>query len=197
MSLIITNRRGEIILILGPMFSGKTTELIRRMMIYKEALMKTLVIKPTKDTRYSKSKVVTHKDLHNKKKSIEAASFDNLSQAEEIGDFDSIEVIGIDEGNFFGEEIAYYTDKWRKAGKIVIISGLNGSYQREHFGYLHMLYPLCTDIVKLKAVCAKCKCMEAHFTHRTSEDDGKLVIGGSDKYESLCGPCFDLATEKK
>lgn len=190
-------RRGKLILITGPMFSGKTTELIRRMSRYNFARMKTLMIKPTKDIRYSASAVVTHEDLHGNKTSINALSFDDLSHVEEVSDFDSIEVIGIDEGNFFGEEIAYYADKWRKNGKIVIVSGLNGSYQREHFGYFHMLYPLCTNIIKMKAVCARCKKVNAHFTHRTSADDDKLVVGGTDKYESLCGVCYDLATEKK
>lgn len=193
---VVVNKQGEIILIIGPMFSGKTTELIRRISRYDRAAMKTIVIKPIKDTRYSNTEVVTHEDLHGDKRRIDAVSVDNLGQCEEIDNFEKVDVVGIDEGNFFGVDIAYYAEKWRRDGKIVIISGLNGSYTKEHFGSFHMLYPLCTDIVMLTAVCEKCK-RDAHFTHRKSADSADLVVGGSDKYEALCGSCFDEEIKKK
>ncbi len=180
-------------LIGGPMFSGKTSELIRRITCFTRSGISTVVLKPTKDTRYSRSKVITHEDMHGNRMSIDAFSVESLSQAEELDNFDDVSVVGIDEGNFFGDDIAYFCDKWRRGGKLVIVTGLNGSFKREHFGFFHKLYPICKEYTLLSAICTRCKC-EAHFTHRKGHNEAELVVGGAELYEPMCGPCFDLAT---
>jgi thymidine kinase len=186
---------GGIKIITGPMFSGKSSMMMRLVIRFEYQGVKTLVLKPKIDKRYSSTHVVSHQDLRGNVNKIEAVEVTKLSEAEEIEGFEDVDVIGIDEAGFFDEDIIHFCNKWHREGRYLIITGLNGSYMRTHFGYFHLLLPMCTDIVMLKAVCNRCK-EDAHYTHRIANSKEKILVGKEDDYESLCPPCFFAATEK-
>ncbi|XP_074647326.1 thymidine kinase, cytosolic-like [Tubulanus polymorphus] len=173
---------GQIQVIFGPMFSGKTTELIRRLKRYQIAKYRCLVIKYAKDIRYDKDGVSTHD-----KQTLTAKGCLELSEitVDEIENFD---VIGIDEGQFFPDVVGF-CERMADSGKIVIIAALDGTYQRKGFGNILQLVPLAESIVKLNAVCMICF-GTASFTKRTTMDEEVEVIGGADKYLAVCRDCY-------
>lgn len=175
--------RGQIQLILGPMFSGKTTELLRRVKRYQVAKHSCLVIKYMLDKRYSSSQLVTHDHL-----SFEAVSSTSLKQFKSSLDCHS--VVGIDEGQFF-PDVVQFAEYAANQGKIVIIAGLDGSYLRRPFPSFLELIPLSEKVEKLEAICMKCY-NPAAFTKRISSETDLVVIASSDKYMSVCRPCFFL-----
>jgi thymidine kinase len=170
---------GWIELILGPMFSGKTTELMRRIRRLKVARKRCLIIKYHKDIRYSLEKACTHDGAE-----IDAVSANNLSEIE-TEDYD---VIGIDEGQFF-KDIVPFCDKQANIGKIVIVSALDGTFQRKPFGFILELIPMAERVTKLTAVCVRCG-FEAAFSKRLGNETEVEVIGGSEKYEARCRKCY-------
>lgn len=174
---------GSIELILGPMFSGKTTELFRRIRRYTFANYRCIVIKYRKDQRYAAAgEASTHDQLM-----LAANPCERLAEAvDEVGGFD---VIGIDEGQFF-PDLLEYSEKWANAGKVVIVSALDGTFQRKPFGRTLELIPLAEKVDKLNAVCMLCY-GDASFTKRISTDDNRIeVIGGCEAYVSTCRKCF-------
>lgn len=181
---------GKIILIIGPMMSGKTTELIRLVNRYKYANKSVLTIKPRKDKRYStKEEILTHADHSGIRSSIDAVTIDNLYNIPNHSP-ESYDVIAIDEGNFFNHDIVSFAQTMANKGKIVIISGLNGDIDQRHFGHLHLLYPMAEEIIHLKSVCIDCG-NDASFTFSTyKRKEGEIVVGGSEIYVSLCRKCI-------
>lgn len=174
-------RRGSISLILGPMFSGKTSELFRRLRREKIAKKETLLIKYAHDNRYSEEQASTH-DLF-KMDCVGALCLKNVEIPE------GTNVIGIDEGQFFSD-ILQFVEYWTsELGIDVIVCGLDGNYKREPFGQLLELVPKCTKLDKLCAVCSYCGA-EAPFTKRTVVSDDEVLIGGSDKYIASCITCY-------
>lgn len=174
-------RRGSISLILGPMFSGKTSELFRRLRREKIAKKETLLIKYAHDNRYSEDQASTH-DLF-KMDCIGTLLLKNVEIPE------GTDVIGIDEGQFF-PDILHFVEYWTsKLGIDVMVCGLDGNYKREPFGHLLELVPKCTKLDKLCAVCSYCG-EEAPFTKRTVPVDDEVLIGGSDKYVASCITCY-------
>jgi len=169
-------------LILGPMFSGKSSELIRRinryMVVYgKESV---LCIKYSGDNRYSESGIATHDRIEKN-----ALCVDKLSETLVSG---VIKIIAIDEGQFF-PEIIEFTKLMILKGKKVIISGLDGDFQMKPFKYnLLELIPICDSVVKLTAICHSCK-KDAPFTKRTTNDTEQTVIGGENMYHAACRAC--------
>lgn len=172
---------GHIEVILGPMFSGKTTELIRRIRRYTIAKKRCLQIKYKADTRYSEECASTHD-----KQMIAAKSCTYLKEAENL--LENYDVIGIDEGQFF-QDVVSFAEEAANKGKIVIVSALDGTFKREAFGSILDLIPIAEKVTKLNAVCMLC-CQEASFTKRLSEETAIEVIGGSDKYIAVCRSCF-------
>lgn len=175
--------RGSIELILGPMFSGKTTELFRRIRRYTFANYRCIVIKYRKDQRYAAAgEASTHDQLM-----FAANPCERLAEAvDEVANFD---VIGIDEGQFF-PDLLEFSEKWANTGKVVIVSALDGTFQRKAFGRTLELIPLAEKVDKLRAVCMLCY-GDASFTKRISTDDNRIeVIGGSEAYVSTCRKCF-------
>lgn len=147
--------RGHIEVIFGPMFSGKTTELLRRIKRYTVANQRCLVVKYSKDTRYSTECMSTHD-----KEMISATPCLNLNEVEEKAkDFD---VIGIDEGQFFPTLVGF-SEKMANMGKIVIVAALDGTFQKKPFGSVLELVPLSESVTKLSAVCMICF-RDASFT---------------------------------
>jgi thymidine kinase len=170
---------GSITMIVGPMFSGKTTELIRLIRRSKIANKKCLIVKYAKDTRYS-SEIMTH-DFIEQEVCCRCNDLNDIS--DKVSAYD---VIAIDEGSFIKN--IHIVDNWANRGKIVYIAALDSDYQRESFIEISKLMSKSETIIKLTAIC-KCG-NEAIFTDRVSEDEGLEVIGGAEKYRSLCRRCY-------
>jgi len=175
-----TKGKGQIQVILGPMFSGKSTELMRRIRRYQIANQDCLVIKYAKDTRYSNENLSTHDQ-----QSIPAVKATALKNLKNVQQFS---VIGVDEGQFF-DDIVEFCEYMANQGKVVLVAALDGTYERKPFGSILSLIPLAENVVKLSAVCNTCF-REAAFTKRTSEETEVEVIGGSDKYLAVCRRCY-------
>jgi len=171
---------GSIEVIFGPMFSGKTSELLRRIRRHQLASRRVVVIKYIKDTRYNASRCTTHDFV-----SCDAICAERLDECREnMKDYD---VIGIDEGQFFPDLISFAEDMANR-GKTVIVAALDGTYQKKPFGRVLELVPIAESVIKLSAVCMMCK-KDAAFSHRISSEKQVEVIGGADKYVALCRAC--------
>ena len=179
-------------LIIGHMFSGKTTELLRRLNRHKLANKRVLIVKYAQDNRYSENVVCTHDNIKNDN----SFSIVNTTDLNVVADYlllemessRPIDVIGIDEGQFY-EDINFFCDLWANYhNKKIIISGLNGDYKRHIFENLISLFPICEKITKLTSIC-RCG-NDASFTHRKIKDTKQEIIGGKDIYEPLCRKCF-------
>lgn len=173
--------RGQIQLIFGPMFSGKTTELMRRMKRYQIANYKCLVIKYSKDDRYDKEGIATHD-----RQTLPAVPADKLDDVATLAE--NFEVIGVDEGQFFPDVVSF-SDEMAERGKIVIVAALDGTFQKKGFGDILNLVPLAENVIKLNAVCMGCN-NEGSFTKRKGQETAVEVIGGADKYWAVCRTCF-------
>ncbi|XP_068235427.1 thymidine kinase, cytosolic-like [Palaemon carinicauda] len=175
-------------IIFGPMFSGKTTELMRRLKRYQIAKHNCLIIKYAKDIRYDSDGIATHD-----KQILPAVATmvlkDLKAKAEEYS------VIGIDEGQFFPDTVEF-AEEMANRGKTVIVAALDGTFQRSGFGNILSLVPLSESVVKLTAVCMICF-EEASYTKRTSAETSVEVIGGSEKYIATCRKCYFIATPQK
>ncbi|XP_070596209.1 thymidine kinase, cytosolic [Erythrolamprus reginae] len=173
--------RGQIQVIFGPMFSGKSTELMRRVRRFQIAQYKCLLIKYAKDTRYCVNGVSTHD--RNTMEAMSACCLKDVQQ-EALNSA----VIGIDEGQFF-PDIIEFCETMANAGKTVIVAALDGTFQRKAFGNILQLVPLAESVVKLNAVCMECY-HEASYTKRLGAEKEVEVIGGADKYHSVCRVCY-------
>ena len=177
-------------IIFGPMFSGKTTEIIRRLNIYHEMDMKVAYINSIQDRR--SEKLFSSHNLSIGNVPFTAFKFARLDEIK-IQDFD---VIGIDESQLF-ENLKDTVLKWvEENGKIVIVGGLNGTFKRESFGEINDLIPYCDTVTKLAPFCTVCKnsrnvIKTAIFTRRISKSDSLVLIGGKDLYTSVCRKCFN------
>jgi len=180
--------KGQIQIIFGPMFSGKTTELMRRLKRYQIANHKVLIVKYAKDVRYDTNGIATH----DKQILPAVSSMDLESLKEKSLDYT---VIGIDEGQFFPDTVDF-AEEMANRGKVVIVAALDGTYQRLGFGDILRLIPLAESVVKLNAVCMTCF-EEASYTKRTSSETTIEVIGGTEKYIAACRKCFFAVTPKK
>ncbi|OWA50661.1 Thymidine kinase, cytosolic [Hypsibius exemplaris] len=181
--------KGQIQLIFGPMFSGKTTELLRRINRFKIAKYNVLLIKYAKDCRYDDECVSTHD-----RQTVQAKKAVTLKESlEECMDYD---VIGVDEGQFF-PDILEFAETLANKGKTVIVAALDGTYQREEFGSIVKLVPRAESIIKLSAVCIVCS-EDAAYTRRLDITTTTVeLIGGSEKYMAVCRECYhkDLPAE--
>ncbi|KAM4603658.1 thymidine kinase, cytosolic [Polymixia lowei] len=180
--------RGQIQVIFGPMFSGKSTELMRRVRRFQIAQYNCLVIKYAKDTRYSDKGMATHD-----KNIMEAIPANQLSHTYAL----ALQacVIGIDEGQFF-PDVVEFCEEMANLGKTVIVAALDGTFQRKPFGNILSLVPLAESVVKLNAVCMQCY-KEAAYTKRLGAEKEVEVIGGADKYQAACRKCYGGLTLDK
>ena len=175
---------GRIDLIIGPMFSGKSTELLRRVRRYKYAGKNCLVLKYSKDKRYSENDIMTH-DLTNSLPAINVSKLSDIS----FDESNPYDVIGIDEGQFF-PDLYEFTERAANLGMVVVVAALDGDFQRKPFGKICELVPLAESVTKLSAVCTSCKNNSASFTQRTTNDTAQEVIGGAEMYRPVCRKCF-------
>ena len=170
------NPRVEIIL--GSMYSGKSTELIRRLSRYDAIGKQTLLINHDYDTRTGKS-VKTHSNI-----TKDAIKTDRLMNLVCSPEYENRYVIGIDEAQFFPDLLEFV--KYSEMNKIIIMSGLDGDYNRKPFGQILECIPLCDSVVKLTAMDMISKDgTPGIFTKRISKNDGQILIGANDHYISV------------
>lgn len=184
-----SKKTGSIEVICGSMFSGKTEELIRRLRRAQFANQIIRIYKPCIDIRYSEDKVVSH-DLH----SIESTPIQNPSQMLECLE-NGVQVVGIDEAQFFDLTLVDVATKLADKGIRVVIAGLDMDYLGKPFGPMPALMAIAEDVQKVHAICVKCGSPAQH-SHRLSKNDDLVVLGEKDVYEPLCRHCFNEATEK-
>jgi thymidine kinase len=187
---IITGNVGWIEVICGPMFSGKSEELIRRLRRAMIARKRVEVFKPVIDNRYSEDEIVSHGDLRMKSQVIGDAG-------EIIDRIDwRSEVIGIDESNFMGPQLVDVAQKLADSGKQVIIAGLDTDYMGRPFVPMPDLLAHAESITKTLAICVRCGNPAKH-TQRLRGSDDLIVVGASDMYEARCRRCFEPGIPKQ
>ena len=187
MFLEIAKKAGSIEVICGSMFSGKTEELIRRMKRAQFAKQTVEIFKPCIDVRYSEDKVVSH-DSH----SIHSTPISSPSQMLELSN--DVEVVGIDEAQFFDNSLIEVVQTLANRGIRVIIAGLDTDFLGKPFGPMPALMAVAEDIQKVHAICVKCG-SPANHSHRLSKSEELVLLGEKDEYEPLCRHCYNAAIE--
>lgn len=184
--------KGVLEVICGSMFSGKSEELIRRLRRAKIARLQTITFKPSIDNRHSIEYVVSHDGSK-----LYAQALDDVTAISDIVQQDSIDVIGIDEVQFFPSEIIPVICNLVDEGKRVIVAGLDLDFRGAPFGSLPALLAVADKITKLKAICCVCG-KDAHFTQRlvngkpAKHDDPIILIGAQEAYQARCRGCFSI-----
>lgn len=174
--------RGSLEVICGSMFSGKTEELIRRLKRVRIANQRLLVVKPTIDTRFGKEKIVSHDTNSFVSTPVEeAAQILALSK--------DIEVIGVDEAQFFDDNIAAVCEKLAADGIRVIVAGLDMDFSGKPFGPMPLLMAKADHVTKLHAICVRCGAM-ANYSYRIAAGDNQVLLGATDSYEPRCRQCY-------
>ncbi len=178
-----TNRSGWVEVICGSMFSGKTEELIRRLKRAQFAHQKVEIFKPKIDTRYSEEDVVSHDAT-----TIRCTPVENSGNILLLtGDVD---VVGIDEIQFFDANIVSVCQQLADNGIRVIAAGLDMDYMGNPFGPMPRLMAVAEYVTKVHAICVQCGNL-AHHSHRLSADENLVMLGEKDVYEPLCRHCFN------
>ena len=178
------SHKGKIILILSCMFAGKTESLLAYARKYSLAKKKVILIKYSKDTRYSVDEICSH----NKTSMKATFSCESLAPLIEEKDIDDADVILIDEGQFF-EDSPIICNLWANQGKIIVISALNGDFEQKPFPVISELIAIAEERVNLSAVCVICG-EDANFTKRKIISKAKVLIGGENIYEARCRECL-------
>jgi thymidine kinase len=181
---IVTGNLGWLEVICGPMFSGKSEELIRRLRRSIIARKRVQVFKPAIDTRYSADEIVSHGDLRMKSEVV-ASGCEILDRI----DWRS-EVIGVDEANFMGPALVETAQRLADSGKQVIIAGLDTDYMGRPFAPVPDLLALAETITKTLAICMRCGNPAKH-TQRLRGSDDLIVVGAAGIYEARCRRCFE------
>ena len=175
-------RRGRVEVICGSMFSGKTEELIRRMKRAKFAHQKVAIFEPSIDVRYSEEDVVTHEG-----QAIASTPVDNSSSILLLGT--DCDVIGIDEAQFFDENLAAVCNTLASKGIRVIAAGLDMDFKGVPFGPMPALMAIADDVTKVHAICVRCGA-QAYVSHRLVANEKRVLLGETGEYEPLCRECY-------
>jgi thymidine kinase len=186
------NNDGNITLIIGPMYSGKSTELLRYYNRSKIAEKRCVLIKHISDTRYDNENICTH---DNKKIKADIKCHDLMKDVyEKINNYDNI---FIDEGQFYDKNIKEFCEKVADKNKNIYISGLNGDFCKEIFKNIALLIPIADEIIKLNSICMNCKNKVASFTYLKREKinrnigvNNRILVGGKEYYLSVCRQCY-------
>ena len=179
-----TDKKGFIEVITGSMFSGKTEELIRRLRRAKYANKRTEIFKPRFDVRYSESELVSH-DAN----SISSTPVDSSGNILLLST--NVEVVGIDEAQFFDLGLIDVCRRMADSGTRVIVAGLDMDYLGKPFGPMPGLLAIAEYITKVHAICMRCGDI-AQFTHRLVKNDKLVLLGEKDSYEALCRRCYRI-----
>ncbi|WP_321519925.1 thymidine kinase [uncultured Bacteroides sp.] len=177
-----TRRRGRIEVICGSMFSGKTEELIRRLKRAQFAKQRVEIYKPAIDTRYSEEDVVSHDSNSIASTPIESSASILLFSSD-------IDVVGIDEAQFFDKGIVDVCNKLADIGTRVIIAGLDMDYKGIPFGPMPDLCAIADEVSKVHAICVRCGQL-AYISHRIIKNDKRVLLGEKEEYEPLCRKCY-------
>ena len=184
-----TSRRGRIEVICGSMFSGKTEELIRRLKRAKFAKQKIEIFKPAIDTRYSEEEVVSHDS-----NSIVSTPLDSSASILLLSS--DIDVVGIDEAQFFDMGLVDVCNRLANNGVRVIVAGLDMDFRGVPFGPMPGLMAIADDVTKVHAICVKCGDL-AMYSHRKVSDEKRVLLGETQEYEPLCRHCYQEVVGKK
>ncbi len=192
--------KGNLEVICGPMFSGKSEELIRRMKRIQISGKSYLIFKPIIDDRYTSKQVATHD-----KRTFTAVptTIDRvgITEMEKMVEEENPEIVAVDEGCFYDMSLTGSVLKWVDQGKRVIVAGLDKTYRGETFGPMGNILAHADEVLKLRAICMKCKSNQGVMTQRLI--DGKpakyseptIVIGAQEKYEARCRDCHEIEKE--
>lgn len=175
-------RSGRIEVICGSMFSGKTEELIRRLKRAEFARQRVEIFKPAIDTRYSHEKVVSHDS-----RSIASTPVD--SSASLLLFTSEIDVVGIDEAQFFDDGLADVCNQLANNGVRVIVAGLDMDFKGKPFGPMPALCAIADEVTKVHAICVRCGSL-AYASHRVVAGDKQVLLGEKTEYEPLCRACY-------
>jgi len=178
-------RRGSIEVVCGSMFSGKTEELIRRMKRAQFAKLRVEIFKPAIDVRYSEQDVVSHD--HNVIQSTPVESSQTILLLA-----NDIDVVGIDEAQFFDMGIVDVCTQLAERGIRVICAGLDMDFRGVPFGPMPALMAIAEDVYKTHAICVRCGDL-AYVSHRLVANEKRVLLGETDSYEPLCRDCYRKA----
>ena len=176
------SEQGWIEVITGSMFSGKTEELIRRLKRARIAKQQVEIFKPRIEVRYSEEEVVSHDE-----NAIHSTPVDSSANILLLAS--GVEVVGIDEAQFFDDGLVDVCNQLADKGIRVIIAGLDMDYKGVPFGPIPDLMAIAEYVTKVHAICVRCGNL-ANYTHRLSKDDKLIVLGETDIYEPLCRICY-------
>ncbi len=177
-------RSGWIEVICGCMFSGKTEELIRRLKRAKIAELKLEVFKPRIDTRYDETNIVSHDTTV-----VFATAVDHSEKI--LGINDNTAVVGIDEAQFFDENIVEVCQELALRGVRVIVAGLDMDYRGQPFGPMPQLLAIAEYVTKVHAICVHCGNLATH-SYRLAEGDAVVLLGEKEHYEPRCRSCYNM-----
>lgn len=180
---------GRIEVVCGSMFSGKTEELIRRMRRAQFARQKVEIFKPSIDTRYSEEEVVSHD-----RNAIPSTPIDASAQILLLAT--DIDVVGIDEAQFFDEGLVDVCNELANRGVRVIVAGLDMDYKGVPFGPIPSLCAIADEVTKVHAICVRCGAL-AYVSHRKISNDRRVLLGETDEYEPLCRECYQRSLHKQ
>lgn len=177
------SKNGWIEVVCGSMFSGKTEELLRRLKRAKIANLKVEIFKPMIDTRYAVNEVVSHDA--NAVLSTPVSSSQNILL---LGNH--VDVVGIDEAQFFDEGLVEVCTQLANKGVRVIIAGLDKDFQGEPFGIMPKLMAVAEYVTKVHAICVQCGAL-ANFSYRLVDNEKQVMLGEKESYEPRCRNCFN------
>ena len=187
-SVRVTGKRGTIEVITGSMFSGKTEELIRRLRRAQFAGLKVEIFKPSLDKRYSETRVVSHDE-----KSILSTPVDNPSAIILLAG--EVDVVAIDEAQFFDSSIVEVCNTLADNGIRVLVAGLDMDFMGKPFGPIPALMSIAEHVTKVHAICMRCGNL-AQYSFRKSDEAQVVLLGEKNLYEPLCRECYNRALNK-
>ena len=183
------SRKGWIEVITGSMFSGKTEELIRRLKRARIAKQSVEIYKPALDNRYHEKNIVSHDSREIQGIPVESSQQILLHSG-------GAQVIGIDEAQFFDDNLAEVCEALANRGIRVIVAGLDLDYLGKPFGPLPQLLSVAEYVTKVHAICIHCGNL-AHYSFRTADDPSRILLGEQESYLPLCRSCFMEEMDKK
>lgn len=182
------HRPGRIEVVCGSMFSGKTEELIRRLKRAEFAKQSVEIFKPALDTRYSEIEVVSHD-----RNSIMSTPVDSSSSILLLSS--DIDVVGIDEAQFFDDGLVAVCNELANKGIRVIVAGLDMDFKGVPFGPIPALCAIADEVTKVHAICVRCGAL-AYVSHRLVNNEKRVMLGEQAEYEPLCRECYRKALEE-
>ena len=183
------HRPGRIEVVCGSMFSGKTEELIRRLKRAQFARQKVEIYKPAIDVRYSEEDVVSHDQNHILSTPMDSSASILLLSSD-------IDVVGIDEAQFFDMGLVEVCNELANRGVRVIVAGLDMDFKGVPFGPMPALCAIADDVTKVHAICVKCGNL-AYVSHRKVGGEQRVLLGETAEYEPLCRECYQKAIQEE